>query len=144
MCSLAPNFFLYSFFLSYVLFPYEIWVVKQWLSVIYSSTVLYSGTLIFSAKMKSFHFLFPQPIILSPSLIFQMVDILFGMRPNQAYRSFLFLLFCSVHLGPRDRPIGLSDSRDPTCLSGLSQPATHSATQSFIQSVFPPLPTLLR
>lgn len=48
---------------------------------------------------------------------------------------FVYFLFLSVHSGPRGRSIGLSGSQDPTCLSGLSQPANHSLPQSFSEPV---------
>jgi len=56
---------------------------------------------------------------------------------KQCYRSYsppLYFPFLSVHSGLRGRSIGLSDSQDPTCPSGLSQPATHSFRGSFLQS----------
>lgn len=37
---------------------------------------------------------------------------------------FLFLVLLSVRSGPQGRSIGLSGSQDPTCPSGLSQPAS--------------------
>lgn len=75
-------------------------------------------------------------------LFLQMGDILFGLKPILSPQTglsslfftlvfiFLSLLFLSFHSGPRGRSIGLSDSQDPTCPSGLSQSATHSVSES--------------
>lgn len=69
----------------------------------------------------------------NPSLPFTADRLIIPFLPPLVY--FLFLLFLSVHSGPRDRSIGLSGSQDPTCPSGLSQPATQSVGQSVFTSV---------
>lgn len=52
----------------------------------------------------------------NPSLLFTMDRLIIVY--------FLFLVLLSVRSGPQGRSIGLSGSQDPTCPSGLSQPAS--------------------